>query len=166
MKRTSVFSVGAIAGIAGTAVMTMGTHAGAIGALNADSLSQPLGQNQLTQPQSTGTVSVPNSNVVSQSVIQKKTTPTKTAVGKSVFVNFGNVQVKLTAKGKKIIDVQTLQTPNQDGNSIMIARYSVPILRKEALAAQSAKIASVSGASYTSYGYKQSLQSALTKLGL
>jgi uncharacterized protein with FMN-binding domain len=166
MKRTKVFSVGAIAGIAGTAVMTMGTHAGAVGALNADSLSQPLGQNQVTQPQSTGTVSVPNSNVSSQSSISKKVATSKTAVGTSVFVNFGYVQVKVTAKGKKIIKIQTLQTPNQDGRSMMIAQYSVPILRKEALAAQSAKIASVSGASYTSYGYKQSLQSALTKLGL
>ena len=103
---------------------------------------------------------------MSQTSIKRKVATVKTAVGKSVFVNFGNVQVKVTAKGKKIVDVQALQTPNQAGRSMMIAQYSVPILRKEALAAQSAKIASVSGASYTSYGYKMSLQSALTRLGL
>jgi uncharacterized protein with FMN-binding domain len=48
----------------------------------------------------------------------------------------------------------------------MIAQQSIPILRQEALAAQSAKIQGVSGASYTSYGFQKSLQSALNKLGI
>ena len=48
----------------------------------------------------------------------------------------------------------------------MIAQQSLPQLRKQALATQSANIQGVSGASYTSYGFEKSLQSALNKLGI
>mgnify|MGYP006267376479 CR=1 FL=1 len=178
MKRKQIFSAGTVAGIAGTVVMTAGAQAGTSGALNASAVHQAMGQNNVSNS-GTSNVAVPtvaqSKTVVTKATTKptpKKTTKptpvvtTRSAIGNSVFVNFGNVQVKVTAHGKKIVDVQALQVPNQDGHSMMIARFAVPILRQQALKAQSAHISGVSGASYTSYGYQQSLQSALTRLGL
>jgi uncharacterized protein with FMN-binding domain len=61
----------------------------------------------------------------------------------------------------KLADVTAVRTPDGNPRDRAIARYAVPQLRQEALAAQSAHIDSVSGASYTSDGYRRSLQSAL-----
>jgi len=75
---------------------------------------------------------------------------------------WGNVQVEVTfdASGA-ITDIVALQTPDDRGRSIEINNYAVPELTSEALAAQSASIDSVSGATYTSNSYAQSLQSAI-----
>jgi len=84
-----------------------------------------------------------------------------TFTGSTVNTPFGPVQVQVTVSGGRVVDVQAVQTPNSHGRSVMIAQYATPILRQEALAAQSAQIDIVSGATYTSQGYAQSLQSAL-----
>ncbi len=76
------------------------------------------------------------------------------------------MQVEIVVSAGKITDVRTLQETNEGGRSQQISNYAVPILRKEVLAAQSAKVNSVSGATYTSQGYLESLQSALDKAGL
>ncbi len=81
--------------------------------------------------------------------------------GSSVDTPFGPVQVQVTIQGGRIADVQALQTPSSHGRSIMINAYAAPLLRQEVLAAQSAQIDVVSGATYTSMAYAQSLQSAL-----
>jgi uncharacterized protein with FMN-binding domain len=81
--------------------------------------------------------------------------------GSAVQIPFGTVQVQVTMQGGKITDVQALQLPNDRGHSAQISAYAGPQLRNEALTAQSAQIDSISGATYTSYGYQQSLQSAL-----
>ena len=90
---------------------------------------------------------------------------TGTFVGTSVNVNFGNVQVQITVSDGKITDAQALQAPNS-GRSGSISQYAIPYLRQQTLAAQSSKIQGVGGASYTSYGWYTSLQSALSKAGL
>lgn len=84
----------------------------------------------------------------------------RSLVGKAYDVGYGVVQVKVTMKGARITDITPLSLP-QGGRSGDISQYAVPQLRREALTAQSAQIDSVSGASYTSAGYAQSLQSAL-----
>ncbi|GAA4590640.1 hypothetical protein GCM10023194_47920 [Planotetraspora phitsanulokensis] len=76
---------------------------------------------------------------------------------------FGPVEVAVTLSHGMLTKVQTLQTPNDAGQSRAIAAYAVPILTREALAAHSAHIDAVSGASYTSEGYIHSLQVALDK---
>lgn len=88
-----------------------------------------------------------------------------TFVGTSVNVNFGNVQVQITVSNGKITDAQALQSP-QGGRSGSISSQAIPMLRQQTLAAQSSAIQGVGGASYTSYGWYTSLQSALTKAGL
>jgi uncharacterized protein with FMN-binding domain len=74
---------------------------------------------------------------------------------------FGPVQVQLTFVGTKITGVKTLQSPSDDGRSVSINSYATPMLEKEVLASQSAQIDTVSGATYTSDGYVQSVQSAI-----
>jgi uncharacterized protein with FMN-binding domain len=85
-------------------------------------------------------------------------------IGKPYDVNYGIVQVKVKMKGHRITDITPMSLP-QGGRSSDISRYAAPQLRREALAAQSAHVDAVSGASYTSAGYAQSLQSALDQAG-
>jgi uncharacterized protein with FMN-binding domain len=84
-----------------------------------------------------------------------------TFAGVTSMTPFGPVQVQITIAGGRITDVKPLQLPSDRQRSAAIAAYSAPILRSEALSAQSAQIDLVSGATYTSEGYAQSLQSAL-----
>ncbi len=86
--------------------------------------------------------------------------------GSSASTPFGNVQVEVVVSAGKITDVKALQLTGPDGRSVSISNYAAPILRSEVLKAQSAKVSSVSGATYTSEGYLKSLQSAIDKAGL
>lgn len=79
---------------------------------------------------------------------------------------YGIVQVKVTVAGGKITNVSFAQLTAFDPRSQQINSYAAPILLRETLSAQSAQVDSVSGASYTSAGYVQSLQSALDKAGV
>jgi len=91
---------------------------------------------------------------------------TRKVVGDAQDTRYGAVQVELVLTGNKITDVITLQVPNRERRDVEINDQAVPILREEVLAAQSAKIDMVSGASYTSSGYAWSVQSAIDKAGL
>ncbi|WP_405090544.1 FMN-binding protein [Micromonospora sp. NBC_01392] len=84
-----------------------------------------------------------------------------TATGSVAQTRWGPVQVKITVSGGKITDVTAVQVPDGNRRDQEINDYAVPILRQEALAAQSARIDSVSGATVTSDGYRESLQSAI-----
>jgi uncharacterized protein with FMN-binding domain len=84
-----------------------------------------------------------------------------TVQGPVISTRYGDVQVQVTISGGAITDVTALQLPSRDGRSQRIASIAEPILRQEALTAQSAHIDLLSGATYTSDGYARSLQSAL-----
>jgi uncharacterized protein with FMN-binding domain len=86
--------------------------------------------------------------------------------GSEVTTRYGIVQVKIALTGKKITNVSFVQLTAFDGRSQRINAGAAPILLQETLSAQSAQIDSVSGASYTSEGYDQSLQSALDEAGI
>ncbi|MEW2129845.1 FMN-binding protein [Streptomyces sp. NPDC005435] len=88
----------------------------------------------------------------------------RTVTGKAVQTAYGAVQVRITVSGKKITKAEAVQAP-KGGTSDQKTALSVPKLNQEAVAAGSADIDSVSGATYTSTGYKQSLQSALDQAG-
>ena len=79
---------------------------------------------------------------------------------------FGDVQVQVTFSGRKITDVKALQLPSDRARSAQISNFAAPYLRTEALQAQSAQIDLISGATYTSESYAQSLQSAIDKAGV
>jgi uncharacterized protein with FMN-binding domain len=87
-------------------------------------------------------------------------TATKTVDGPVVSTRFGPIQVEVVVGSGKITDIVALQLPT-GRRSGQISTYSAPILRQEALQAQSASIDTVSGATYTSDAYAQSLQAAL-----
>jgi uncharacterized protein with FMN-binding domain len=89
-----------------------------------------------------------------------------TFVGDTTQTRYGPVQVQITVANGKITDVTALQLTDSDGRSVQISQQAAPILRQEALQAQSAQIQSVSGATFTSEGYTTSLQSAIDKAGL
>ncbi|HVQ18748.1 MAG TPA: FMN-binding protein [Actinomycetes bacterium] len=93
-------------------------------------------------------------------------TQPKTATGALVSTFYGPVQVMVSATGSNITDVTAVALPSGDPRSSSISSYAGPMLRQQALAAQSAGIDGVAGASYTSAGYRQSLQSALDQLGI
>lgn len=88
-----------------------------------------------------------------------------TWTGQTVQTRFGPVQVQVTISGGVITEVTALQLTNHDGKSVAISNRAAPILRQEVLAAQSASVSNVSGATYTTQGYLSSLQSALDQAG-
>jgi uncharacterized protein with FMN-binding domain len=89
-----------------------------------------------------------------------------TVTGDTAQTRWGPVQVQVTVAGGKITDVTAVQYPNGNGRDQEINSYALPVLAKEALAAQSANIDHVSGATVTSDGYVQSLQSAIDQANL
>lgn len=86
---------------------------------------------------------------------------TVTVRGPVVATRYGPVQVEAVLTSGRLTAVTAVQTPDGDDDSRQINRYAVPRLTAEALAAQSAAIDTVSGATWTSNGYRQSLQAAL-----
>ena len=93
------------------------------------------------------------------------TTAATTVDGPVVDTRYGPVQVELVVAGGKISDVVALQLPT-GRRSGQISQAAAPILHDEALQAQSAKIDLVSGATYTSDAYTQSLQAAIDQAGI
>ncbi len=81
--------------------------------------------------------------------------------GQDVLTKFGDVQVKVIISGGRISDVQPMQLPFDRSRSAEISQYAAPQLHDEVLQAQSAQIDTVSGATYTSDAYAQSVQAAL-----
>jgi uncharacterized protein with FMN-binding domain len=90
----------------------------------------------------------------------------KTVTGAASDTMYGPVQVKITVKNGKLTAVDAVVYPQQDPRDAQINSYAIPALDKEALAAGSAHIDAISGATYTSGGYISSLQSALDKAGI
>ncbi|GGX09547.1 FMN-binding protein [Streptomyces lomondensis] len=89
---------------------------------------------------------------------------TQTLTGSVAQTQYGPVQVRITVAGGKITKAEAVQAP-KGGRSDQITSASVPRLNQAAVAAGNAQIDAVSGATYTSAGYKQSLQSALDQAG-
>jgi uncharacterized protein with FMN-binding domain len=103
----------------------------------------------------TGTPPPPTTNTGNESV-----------EGDSISTRYGDVQVRLVVAGGRVVDVQAVQLPSDRARSQAISSDAGPLLRQEALRDQSARINTVSGATYTSDGYAQSLQSALDRAGI
>jgi uncharacterized protein with FMN-binding domain len=89
-----------------------------------------------------------------------------TVTGDSVDTRWGPVQVRITVQNGKITASEAVVYPNGNGRDQMINSYALPILNQEAVQANSAQIDAVSGATVTSDGYQQSLQSAVDQAHL
>ena len=91
---------------------------------------------------------------------------TKTYTGDQVMTRWGPMQVEITVSGGKITAAQAVQYPSGNGRDAEINSYALPVLNQEVVDRQSAQIDTVSGATVTSDGYLQSLQSALDQAHL
>jgi uncharacterized protein with FMN-binding domain len=101
----------------------------------------------------------------SPSASAKAGAASRTVTGAAVDTRWGPVQVTATLSGGKVVAVTVVQVPQENPRDVQISSYAVPVLTAEAVAAGNADIDNVSGATYTSEGYKSSLQSALDQAG-
>jgi uncharacterized protein with FMN-binding domain len=86
---------------------------------------------------------------------------TRTVNGAAVQTRYGPVQVQITVSAGRITSAQAIVYPTRDRRDQEINAYAVPQLNDETVQAQSASIDTVSGATFTSDGYRESLQSAI-----
>jgi uncharacterized protein with FMN-binding domain len=181
MKRALIIGTGTVMGVA--AVLALNPEGGAAASGNLPTLP-PSSTSDVTPAGSTTTAGGTSINSNGGSTSNEATSPnsgstsglgtaatssksglTKTVTGSAVDVGYGIVQVKAVIKSGKLVDVKALSLPNGDGQSLRIARQAFPLLVKQAIVAQSANVAGIGGASYTSYGFQKSLSSALSKAG-
>lgn len=156
MKRAMLVGGGTLAGVA------------AVLALNPDSTGTATASSAHSSV-SAGTTSGSTGTGTSGSSSSGSTTAADgTYTGDVVDVGqgYGNVQVEITVAGGRIVDVTALETPQNDRRSSQISSVAIPYLVDQALTAQSADVAGVSGATYTSGGFASSLKSALVAAGL
>jgi hypothetical protein len=119
-----------------------------------------------TAPPASGSAGTPRAGATGAAPPTKRpgasrSVTTRQVVGALVGTRYGDVQVKIVVSGTHIRDVVALHLTDSSDTSVQISAGAAPTLRREALAAQSATIDLVSGATYTSEGYKQSLQAAI-----
>ena len=139
---------------ASVAVLIVGWQAGdAVIASNTATTSEASG--------TSGSTATTNDSTTGGTTSGSATTSDGTYTGSSVSTRYGNVQVSVTVSGGAITDVTALQLTNAEGRSVQISNQAAPILRSEVIAAQSADVANVSGATFTSDAYLTSVQSAL-----
>jgi uncharacterized protein with FMN-binding domain len=170
MKRAPLVIAGTVAGLVGvlefhTSPAELATSAGA--ALPAASATPTASSSPQSGAAASASPSAAPSASISSSSSAGSSTADRTAVGPAVNYNYGVLSVQVTVSGSKIIKVG-IASLNDGGNtrSQLIDDQSIPILEQEALQAQSANIQSVSGASFTSEGFTESLQGALRSLGI
>jgi uncharacterized protein with FMN-binding domain len=112
-------------------------------------------------PPATGSASTGTSASPSPSATAAAKPSNLVVNGSVAQTRWGPVQVQVTIAGGKITNVTALQQPTGNGRDQEINDYALPILHDEAVQAQSARVDAVSGATVTSGGYIESLQSAL-----
>jgi uncharacterized protein with FMN-binding domain len=144
-----------LAGLLGTAVLLVAGKAATAPPPTRIALGTP--EPSPTPPPSGGPSSAPPAASSSAAAPAGRT---GTFTGRPEDVSYGIVQVRVTLTDGRITDVQAVQMPS-GGRSSEIAAYAAPRLRSEVLAAQSASIDTVSGASFDSEGYAKSVQSVL-----
>jgi uncharacterized protein with FMN-binding domain len=171
MRRVALSILGTIAGLG--ALLSFTTHTGT----HPLSAAGPLaGTPVTTAPAGTATSGTASSGTASSSSSGSSATPapaTSTAVpaqrtvaGQAVVTRYGTVQVQVVLSGNSIQSVSFLQLTADDARSQDINSQAAPILVQQTMQVQSANIDGVSGATYTSEGYQQSLQSALDQAGV
>ncbi len=173
MRRVILSIAGTIAGL--VALLSFKTHPAITtsGALPSASLPSASTSTGPPTPAATSTGGSPNPSTSGQAGASKpaasptasSATTAKDYTGQAVDTRYGTVQVKVTMTGSTISNVSFVQLTSFDPRSEEINSQAGPILLQETLSAQSAQIDGVSGATYTSQGYLQSLQSALDQVG-
>jgi uncharacterized protein with FMN-binding domain len=138
-------------------VVGLGVRASAHDATTSNALAAPVGVVAATPKSTTGTTTTSPSPSASPSA----KAATTTVNGASAGTRYGPVQVQITVKSGRITAADAIVYPTQDPRDQEINSFAIPQLDDEVLQAQGASIDTVSGATYTSDGYTQSLQSAI-----
>ncbi|HLW46107.1 MAG TPA: FMN-binding protein [Acidimicrobiales bacterium] len=175
MRRAPFVVAGTVAGVAGVLLfhpqsgVSLGTIPSASTSSGAGSSSSAASSASSGSAGGSGSAAAGSSTSTStgSSNGTSGTATTTMYTGTSVTYNYGVLAVKITVSGHKVTNVGIASlTDGGNFRSQSIDQQAIPTLEQEALAAQSANIQSVSGASYTSAGFARSLQSALSKAGL
>jgi uncharacterized protein with FMN-binding domain len=164
MRRSTMIAGGAVLGVGAVIVLPRPSTPQQVAvAGNAAATGSASGAGATTAAATT-TTSTPASSS------STRATPTKpaarTVTGSLATDQYGQLQVKLTVKNGRITRVGFTTFVANDGHSVQIDQSAAPVLIRETIAAQSAHIQGVSGATYTSNAYQQSLQAAIDKAGL
>ena len=114
----------------------------------------------------TGSSSTPTPSTTTTGRAGSGSSTSGTFTGDAVMTQWGVVQVQITVSNGKITAATPVQYPNGNGRDAEINSYALPVLNQEVISAQSANIDMVSGATVTSGGYLQSLQSAIDQAHL
>ncbi|MHB8510695.1 MAG: FMN-binding protein [Actinomycetota bacterium] len=114
-------------------------------------------------PTSTPSSDAPAASTAAPSNATQNGLKSGTFTGDDVQTQFGDIQVSVTIASGRITDVNALHLPYDHERSLYISQTVRPWLHDEVLQAQSARIDVISGATYTSEAYAESLQSALDK---
>jgi hypothetical protein len=160
MRRALLTLGGTAAGLA--ALLSFKTHSLAA---PGPAASPPAASASTSPPMADGTGSSAASSAASHMPGTGGQAAARTVTGTAATTPYGPMQVQVTLAGARITKVTVLQRTNDGVESEQIDGMAIPKLTSEALAAQSAHIDAVSGATYTSSGYIKSLQSALDKAG-
>ncbi|MBV8959325.1 MAG: FMN-binding protein [Actinobacteria bacterium] len=119
------------------------------------------GSESAATPAPTSAAAPPVASESPSTTAPARTPVTRTGTGPDVPNRYGDVQVRVTMRGTQIVEVTPIVLPTDRPRSAQISQQAAPILRSEALQAQSANIDIVSGATYTSESYARSLQGAI-----
>lgn len=171
MKRSTVVALGTIAGVAGVLGLNPEAPdltASTAGTVATETISTESSKSAATSPTSSTSPQVSATASATPSATASAETNTATGdniTGTSAQTQWGPVQLTATVADGKITAIKAVAYPANDGKSMQISNYSIPVLNKEAIAAQSASIQSVSGATFTSRAYMLSLQSILDQMG-
>jgi uncharacterized protein with FMN-binding domain len=155
----------AAAGLSGTGTMPSATGTPPAGAANSSQAARPSGTGKPAGTAKPSATAAPSGGGTSGGGTGQSTAA-RVITGTVDNTQYGPMQVQITVVGKKITKAVAVQQTNVGGMSQSIDAMAIPQLNQETLTAQSANINAVSGASYTSDGYKKSLQSAIDQAGL
>ncbi len=139
-----------------------GTAAGFIGVLGFHSRQAPPAPSAPSVSQASSGTSAASPSAASPSAAGQGAF--RSALGPQEQFGYGVLEVKVTQSGTRITDVSVPLLQTAEPTSQQISEQAIAMLRAEALSAQSARIDAISGASYTSAAYIQSLQAAIDKL--
>lgn len=181
MKRAALVGAGTLAGVA--AILTLnpearttsastptssGTTAGSSTDSSTSSGSSSSGSTSDGTTSSGSTSGSTGSTSGSSGSSGSGTATDGTFTGDAVDIghNYGTIQLQVTVSGGKVTDISAVAVPENDPRSAQISSYAVPQLVSQAIDAQSSSISGISGATFTSNGFAQSLASALAQAGL
>lgn len=165
MRRALIIGSGTVVGVA--AVLGLNPDAAPTTSVAASSVAPAGTTNGSTSPHSptkppTGTGSTSGTGSSGSG-----STGTRTVAGPSIDVGngYGSVALDVTLTEGRIVDITALEIPQNEHRSYQISMRALPMLVKQAIAAQSSQISGVTGASYTTDGFVESLRAALVAAG-